>query len=1418
MDSKPLQEKIGEARQDMQGLLDSLPACASHAHERLTSALAALRQAVDELQRVDTDLRDDQAVSCHVAVPDLEDVPIPKGRGRLADTLEHSPAATTVGDNELPVVHASRSVTERMRTKEKLLGTEAMLRSFVENANDIIYSLDLDRTFFYVSPNVRQQLGFDPAELLGRPYAEFVHADNLSECDAFFQRVTTTGESQKDLAYQVRCKDGSWRWHTSNASALKGDDGAVVAYLGISRDVTDRAEREAALREAEDELRRIEWLLTHRPAHGAEARPDASQPYGDLTKLNTCRTVLDAVGRGALAAIAEDALDMLGTSTAVYEANGDYALGIFTSGWCQFLDASSRRLCDTTDDAEALCCGRWHCHESCWNNASRVAIETGEAVDIECLGGIRLYAVPIRAGAQVVGAINCGYGDPPTEASRLSEIASRYCVPVEQLRAKAAEYETRPPFITDLAKRRLNAAARLIGEVVERHQVKEALRESERKFRALFERSADAHVIFKAGRFVDCNPACLKMLGLDDRSDLLGHDPADISPEVQPDGRDSREKAEEMVAAALAKGSHRFEWTCRRRDGELVLLDVLLNAITLQGENAIHAVWRDITERRRAEEAVRDANLRVNEAVTAGNVGLWDWDLATNNVHYSAEWKSQIGYAEHEIGAGLEEWRSRVHPDDLQPTLEHVNRCIAEGRQEHHVEFRFRHKDGSYRWIMATGSVVQDETGQPIRMHGAHVDITDRKHAEDQLRAAHARLQALWGVSSLVNANMKEVSDHILATIARMTGSQYSFYGFMNADESVMTIHSWSGEAMKDCAMVERPQEFPISTAGIWGEAIRRRAPLILNNYESPDAAKKGLPQGHVPIENLLVVPHFAEGRIVAVAAVANRPNDYSSDDVAQITAFLRGSQAIVEKTQAQDRLKGREALLNAVGRMAKVGGWELDADTLDVSWTDETYHIHEVPIGKKPSLEEAMNFFHPDDREGLARAIRRALDEGEPYDMEVRFITAKGRHLWTRTICEPEVKDGKTVILKGTFQDVTERRSLEEQLRHAQKLEAVGQLASGIAHDFNNLLTAITGYAEVAGDVLDQPDEARSALAGVKDAVRQASGVTRSLLTFTHKMPVDKQRVNLVAAVAHSIKMLRHMLPAQIHIVDHLSDEPVWIHADATQIQQVVMNLAVNARDAMLDGGTLSVSVSPVASKSPESSAERQTIMEQPDSPGMHARLVVGDTGIGIRSDVKERMFEPFYTTKPRGQGTGLGLSIIHGIVEEHSGRIKVESELGKGATFTIDFPALTDSEAAHAPKPHRAANRGSGELVLLAEDDWHVRTILTTTLESFGYTVMAAETGPGLMALFEQQRDEIRLIVTDVDLPGRSGLVCLRDIRAVNDGLPVIVITGNVDVDTRSHADERTVLLQKPFRMAELGDVAGRLLSGQRQEEQPR
>ena len=436
-------------------------------------------------------------------------------------------------------------------------------------------------------------------------------------------------------------------------------------------------------------------------------------------------------------------------------------------------------------------------------------------------------------------------------------------------------------------------------------------------------------------------------------------------------------------------------------------------------------------------------------------------------------------------------------------------------------------------------------------------------------------------------------------------------------------------------------------------------------------------------------------------------------------------------------------------------------------------------------------DFIGGHNRELVESRLREAFDgAGSVFDFSVadedgerfygaRFTPIRDQHgAITRVL---SVTDERT----DRVQAERRRGELLEQLRHSQKLEAVGTLAAGVAHDFNNMLTVILGYTEVLSHLNVESEQTGSALAGIAAAGHQALDVTRALLTFSGKSSGEGHQVmDLNATVLDAVKLLRHMMPTSIEVEAHtLAVGSVAIQGDVGQLNQVLVNLAVNARDAMPSGGTLSIEVA-VDGADGANDAER-------------AVLTIRDSGHGMSEEVRARVFEPFYTTKPRGQGTGLGLALVHGIVVEHGASIDVVSSDGAGTAIQIQFPICTGSldEAAEVEAPSRS--KGQGELVLVVEDDEAVRQLLRGVLESAGYRVVEAVDGLDGLESFENHVDEIALAVLDEDMPRMRGSECLARLRARRTDLRAVLMSGLRQAEEALSDEEDLVFLRKPFKL---------------------
>ena len=434
-------------------------------------------------------------------------------------------------------------------------------------------------------------------------------------------------------------------------------------------------------------------------------------------------------------------------------------------------------------------------------------------------------------------------------------------------------------------------------------------------------------------------------------------------------------------------------------------------------------------------------------------------------------------------------------------------------------------------------------------------------------------------------------------------------------------------------------------------------------------------------------------------------------------------------------------------------------------------------------------DFFPRDLAEKYRSDDRRVLESGRTEELEERYLQ-EGQERWVHTVKIP-VKDeaGVGIGVLGIFRDTTERKHLEEQYLQAQKLESVGRLAGGVAHDFNNLLTVILGYCDVVLTALPENDPLRPRMEEIQIAGERAASLAAQLLAFSRKQIVQPEVLCLNAVVERMTRILQRVIGEDIELTTELDPDLGRVRMDPVQVEQVLMNLAVNSRDAMPRGGRLRI-------------ATRNLGNPPGLPPGRYSAFEVKDTGCGMDRETQERIFEPFFTTKEKSKGTGLGLSTVYGIVQQNGGDIRVESEPGRGTTFTVRLPTVTEAleERTPAAKPREA--RGGRETVLVVEDDEVIRSLIREVLEGSGYTVLEADRGAEALRLSEKKEGPIQLLIADVVMPGISGPEVAGHLARYRPEMKVLYISGYTDDKVGRHGiqDSGAAFLQKPFRIEAL------------------
>ena len=444
------------------------------------------------------------------------------------------------------------------------------------------------------------------------------------------------------------------------------------------------------------------------------------------------------------------------------------------------------------------------------------------------------------------------------------------------------------------------------------------------------------------------------------------------------------------------------------------------------------------------------------------------------------------------------------------------------------------------------------------------------------------------------------------------------------------------------------------------------------------------------------------------------------------------------------------------------------------------------------------VDLIHPDDR-GPVIDLHRAACNGASGRLEFRLIGPNGRDRWVDSHLVPfeavdDAGDAHAAVLSVTS-DVTEHKRLEDELRQAQKMEAIGLLAGGIAHDFNNLLTAIGGYADMVLETFDDTDPRRDEMEEIAKATTRAAALTRQLLAFSRRQLLQPTVLDVNDMLANVQKLLRRTIPESIDVQLDLGAVSDAVRADRVQLEQVVLNLAINASDAMPQGGQLRLSTS--TADVDHAWAERHSPMR----PGRYVRLTVSDTGVGMSPETQTRIFEPFFTTKPFGEGTGLGLATVYGIVKQSEGFVWMNSELGRGTTFDVYLPAAPEPIAHRVHVPAVVATTGGSQTILLAEDDSAVRRLARDVLAHKGYTVVDARDGDEALTLARQYPGPIHLLIADVVMPGLNGRDLAERLTAERPDTRVLYTSGYTDnVMERAGFEQGLSLLPKPFLPGEL------------------
>lgn len=909
---------------------------------------------------------------------------------------------------------------------------------------------------------------------------------------------------------------------------------------------------------------------------------------------------------------------------------------------------------------------------------------------------------------------------------------------------------------------RIIGTASLAEDITERKRWEESLQKAEAKYRTIFENATEGIYQSTAdGRFLSANPAMARILGYESPSELIGHR-TDIARQgfANPGQRDEFKRTLEEKGSTTG-----FEYPALRRDGSKVWVSENAHSVRdAEGKLQYYeGTLTDINDRKAAEASLKANVAKLNGIFNTVPMGV---GAASNRVIIETnEFMCQmLGYSREEL-TGKEARFLYPTAEDYDLTGREYRRLDESGMAS--LETRFRCKDGRIIEVAVSAALI--DSGNPAAgVVSAVTDITSRKREQETLRESEERFQQLAAhVSKVFWMADKEITQMVYVSPA-----YEKIWG--------RTCQSLYDEPMSFCDAVH--PEDRAAFAAILEQQKHGEPTEVEYRVVRPDGSVRWVRDRSFPVRN-------KSGEFYRTCGVAEDMTKRKHAAEEQLR-LARQIELLLESTSEgiySLDLDGRCLLFNQAGaRMVGYSPEELLGAKVHAL-------IHPHHADGSPCPENAC-------------CIIESIQEGKPCHCDTEIFWRKdGTFFSVNFSSHPIIEEGR---IRGTvvvFSDITDKKALDEKLMRNQRIESIGMLAGGIAHDLNNVLAPIVMSLELLGmKFTDQ--SSREILATISSSAQRGADLVKQVLTFSRGIQGQRAPVQMGYIIREMKSIVSQTFPKSIQLRTETPTDLWLVRGDATQLHQVLMNLCVNARDAMPDGGMLTMKGENIildeafAQMNPEAKA------------GPYAALSVTDTGMGIASEVRKRIFEPFFTTKGIGKGTGLGLSTVLGIVKSHGGFVDIESKVGVGSCFKIYLPATGEAVAKALVDVACPLPKGNGELVIIADDEMSIREIGRQTLEMCGYQVLTASDGAAAIAVAAEHRDIVKLLITDMMMPIMDGPATIAALRHLIPGVKIIASSGLGSEIKESNPQKLGVnaFLRKPFTAETLAQTVCEVLSG--------
>jgi PAS domain S-box-containing protein len=886
-------------------------------------------------------------------------------------------------------------------------------------------------------------------------------------------------------------------------------------------------------------------------------------------------------------------------------------------------------------------------------------------------------------------------------------------------------------------------------DITEQKRAEEAVRQSEKNYRMLFDQMTSGfavhEIIFDENnhpvdyRFLQANTAYEKLMGLR-ANDIIGKTILEVLPETDPSF------IKRYGEVAFTGKDIQFETYTQ----EINKYFSIRAYAPEQGKFA--TVFEDITERKRTEEALAKEQYLMNTLMDNVPDHIYFKDNKSRFVRMNKAQATRFGLSDPAEAVGKTDFDFFTE-QHAQPAFEDEQKIMNTGQPIIGLEEKETWPDGSVTWVTTTKMPLRDTNGDIIGTFGISKDITTRKRAEEELRKSEEKYRSIFEnvrdvyYEALIDGTILEISPSIeIVSKGQYTRdsligkSMYDFYSDAGRRQTLLTLLQEQG-AVDDFEMNLRNRDgslVPCSISSkICFDAEGHPQKIIgsMRDITQRNKAEEALRETRDYLENLL---SFANAPIIVW------------DPHFKITRFNMAIEKLTGYTMYDVTGKHLEMLFPAESRKSSLSL---------IAPTSEGNHLitAEIPILCKNG------------------SIRNVLWN------TANIYAANGQTL-------------VSTIAQG--QDITEQKKLQQELLQSQKMQSIGTLAGGIAHDFNNILGIILGYTSLIERETLSKEKIHESIGIIKNTVGRGASLVGQILTFARKTDVVFQPLNVTVLIHELLSMLKQTFPRVITFIENVDKNIPYINADKTQIHQILLNLCVNARDAMPNGGTITLKTE----KRTKTKVQERIPAADQDS---YICISVTDTGEGMSEAIRRQIFDPFFTTKEQGKGTGLGLAVVYGAVQSHHGFIDVESEVGRGTTFRLYFPIPSAGEiSADISLPTESFTTGGTETILLVEDEETLIEMARFLLESNGYKVHTAKDGREAIKLYKQHQQEIDIVLTDMGLPGMTGIEVLRTLKELNPNVSAIVASGYFEPDVKSKLDKIGVkgFIQKPYSTDEV------------------